>query len=292
MKKYSRCLTAMAVAFTFVCAAAAQEQSKSASIPKVLMITREFVKPGKAGKLHEKAESAFVQAMARAKWPTHYLAMNSLSGKPRALFFTRYATFEDWEKDMAATEKNAALSAALERAYEADGELVDSADQGVFLYQEEMSLRPKSDLSHMRYLEISAYRVRPGHNKEWHELVKMVKNAYEKAVPEAHWGMYEQRYGGDGGTYLVLTARPSLAELDRAEQQSKQFFGALGEEGMKKFSELIAVAVESSQHQLFAFSPSMSYVYDDWVKSDPDFWKPKAAAAPAKAEATEKKEKK
>ena len=47
--------------------------------PKVLVIEREFVKPGRSGALHEKSESAFVNAFAAAKWPTHYLAAESLS---------------------------------------------------------------------------------------------------------------------------------------------------------------------------------------------------------------------
>jgi hypothetical protein len=67
--------------------------------PKVLVIEREFVKPGKAGSLHEKSESQFVQAFTAAKWPTHYLAMASLSGRPRALFMLGYPSFEAWEKD-------------------------------------------------------------------------------------------------------------------------------------------------------------------------------------------------
>jgi hypothetical protein len=32
---------------------------------------------------------------------------------------------------------------------------------------------------------------------------------------------------------------------------------------------------------LFAINPRMSYVADEWTKADPDFWKPKAVAAPA-----------
>jgi len=76
-----------------------------ASPPKVLTVFREFVKPGKAGALHEKSESAFVQAMTRAKWPTRYLAVNSLSGKPRTLFLTRYDSFEAWEKDFSNREE-------------------------------------------------------------------------------------------------------------------------------------------------------------------------------------------
>ncbi len=212
-----------------------------------------------------------------------------MSGKSRALFLTQYESFEAWEKDNAAVEKNTALSAALDRAGMADGELLDSIDQGVFVFNEELSLRPRPDLSQMRYLDISAYHVRPGHGKDWNELVKMVKSAYEKAVPEAHWGVFAQYYGGDGGTYLVLTARKSLSEVDRGFLESKQFQAAMGEDGMKKLGELVAAAVESSQHNLFAFNPRMSYVSDEWIKSAPDFWKPKTVMAPAAKPAMEDK---
>lgn len=282
MKHLVRVLLGLCLAAGFVSAAAAQEQSQPGmSIPKVMQITREYTKPGKSGMIHEKMESAFVQAMSRAKWPTHYVAMTSLSGKPRALFVTRYDSFEAWEKDTLATQKNAALSAALDRASVADGELLDSMDQGVFTYQEELSLRPKSDLSQMRYLEITSYRVRPGHTKEWNEVVKMVKDAYEQAVPEAHWGVFAQMYGGEGGVYLVMISRKSLAEVDRGFAMGKKFQEAMGEEGMKKLNELVSACVESAHRELFAFNPSMSYPADEWIKSDPDFWKPKPAAAHA-----------
>jgi hypothetical protein len=283
MNKFSRTLLAVSLAVSCSCIVAAQEKSMgSSSIPRVLQITREYTKPGKAGMVHDKTESAFIQAMARAKWPTHYIGMTSLSGKPRALFLTQYESFEAWEKDNAAVEKNAALSAGLDRASMADGELLDSIDQGVFVFNEELSLRPRPDLSPFRYLDISAYHVRPGHNKDWVELVKMVKTAYEKAVPEAHWGVFAQYYGGEGGTYLVLTARKSLSEVDRSFLDTKQFQAAMGEDGMKKLDELVAVTIESSLHNLFAFNPRMSYVADEWIKSD-DFWKPKASAMPAAA---------
>src|ERR1700687_5087245 len=104
--------------------AAAQDMSNPPLPPKVLVIGREYTKPGKSGVAHEKTESAFVQAMRRAKWPTHYLAVESLSGKSRALFLTGYDSFEAWEKDQSAQQKNATLSADLARAWAADGELL------------------------------------------------------------------------------------------------------------------------------------------------------------------------
>lgn len=283
MTKFSRILFALSLAGVCLCAVSAQEKM---SVPKVLQIQREFLKPGKAGNIHEVKESAFVDAMTRAKWPTHYIGMTSLSGKSRALFFTLYDSFEAWEKDSAGVSKNAALASALDRAYAADGELLDSYDTGVFLLQEDMSLRPRPDLGAARFMEISSYHVRPGHNKEWTEAVKLVKAAYEKGVPDSHWGMFAQQFGGDGGTYLVLTSHKSLAEVDKGLLDDKQFVATMGEDGMKKLSELVAACVENSQHQLFAINPHMSYVSDEWIKSSPDFWnvKPaaKAAAAPKK----------
>ena len=269
MKRIPCCLLRVSILCLVPCFAHAQAP------PKILLIQREYVKPGKAGEVHDKAESAFVQAMAKAKWPVNYLAMTSLSGKPRALFFTFYPSFDAWEKDAAAVAKNATLSTALEKAGSADGELLESTDQGVFVYEEDFSLRPKYSDPKRRAIEISGYHVRPGHYAEWIELVKMVRAAFEKAVPEAHWACYRLQYGGSGGTYLFLTGLKSASEIDAGFEQDKQFESALGENGLRRLGELEASAVESSEHQLFILNPKMSYPPDDYIKADPDFWQPK-----------------
>jgi hypothetical protein len=280
MKTVSKTLVGLgfAVAMTLPQLAWTQDRAPSGP-PKILVITREFVKPGKGGAPHDKAESAFVEAMAKAKWPTRYVAAQAMSGKPRVLFFTHYDSYDAWEKDVTATIKNTTLSAALDRASQADGELLDSTDQNVFTYNEELSLRPVSDISHMRLLEIWVAHVKPGHYREWLELNKMFKAAYEKAVPDGHWAVYEAAYGYPNGTYLFLTARKSASELDRGPQDDKATMAALGEEGMKKIDELFASSVDSSETQIFAFSPQMSYPPDEFVKADPEFWKPKPAPA-------------
>jgi hypothetical protein len=252
--------------------ATAQEEPATTPPPKVMQIIREFVKPGKGGNAHEKGESAFVQAFARAKWPTHYFAATALTGRPRALFFVAYDSFEAWEKDNLATQKNTALSAALDRASANDGELLSDTDTSVLTYNEEQSLRAPVDIAHMRYFEISLYRVRPGHRAQWNELVKLVKAAYEK-VPETHWAMYEAVFGQEDVTYVVIIPRKSATEIDQSMMNEKQFVDAMGEDGMKKLGELESAAVEFTQTNLFQFSPAMSYPRDEWVKADPEFWK-------------------
>lgn len=280
MKSIASCLLGATLVSAGLTMAAAQEAPEGTTPPpKILVIDREFLKPGKGGAAHEKTESAFVQAFARAKWPTHYFAANSLTGKNRTLFFIPYPSFEAWEKDGLAQQKNAALSAATDRAVLADGELLSETDAGVFMYNEDQSLRGPVDIAHMRYFEIDLYRVRPGHRKEWGDIVKLVKVAYEK-IPDAHWAVYQAAYGQEDATYLVIIPMKSAAEIDKNMEQDKQFVEAMGEDGMKKLSELESSAVEFTQTNLFLFNPAMSYPPDAWVKADPDFWKPKAAAPP------------
>jgi hypothetical protein len=287
MKKVTTMLLGIAFAATGVSMAVAQEKTQSA-VPKILQIVREYTKPGKGGMAHDNTESAFVRAVAKAKVPGHYIAMNSLTGRSRALFLSSYESYEAMEKTTNAMFNNGTLSAELDRINTADGELLEETDQSIWTYQEEMSLNSMADLSHMRYMELSVYQVRPGHGREWEELVKLVKAAYGKANFGAHWAMFERRYGGEGDEYLVLTARNSFTELDKGFEEGKEFAAAAGEDGLKKLDELVASATVSSHHELFAFNPRMSYVTDEWIKADP-FWKPKAPAAPAAKPAADAK---
>jgi hypothetical protein len=259
--------------------AVAQEMSNLPMPPKVLVIGREYTKPGKTGLAHEKTESAFVQAMKHAKWPTRYLAVESLSGKSRALFLTGYDSFDAWEKDTQAQQKNATLSGDLARAWAGDGELLSDTDGGAFRFNADYSLRPEVDIAHSRYFEIGRYQIKPGHDKEWNEAMKMYLSAYEK-IPGSHWACYSAVYGNPDNTYIFFTPLKSASEIDKEIGQGKDFEAAMGPEGMKRLGELLAASIQESQTNLFAFNPRMSYPRDEWVKADPEYWSPKAAAVP------------
>jgi hypothetical protein len=269
---------------------AAQEKSESTQPPpKVIVLYREFLKPGRAGATHEKSESAFVQAVTKAKWPTHYFAVDAVSGRPRSLFLFGYDSYDAWEKDYLAGQKNSMLAATLNRAAVADGDLLSDMDSSVLDYREDQSLHPNVDIAHMRYFEVSLYQVRPGHGKDWDDLVKLVQAAYEK-IPDSHWATYEVAFGQQPNTtYVVFIPLKSASEIDHESAQDKDFVAAMGEGGMKRLNELETAAIESRQSNLFAFNPKMSYPPDAWVKADPDFWKPKAKAPAAAPKATPEK---
>ena len=251
---------------------------------KVLQLTTEYTKPGKGGAAHDKAESAFVAAMNKSKFPANYIALNAMSGRSRTIYLTIYDSFAEWEKDNKLIDKNAALSAELERASAADGELLEGAENAIYTTDSEMSYKSRTDLTNTRFLEMSVFRIRRGHREEWEKLAKIVKDAHEKAGTSAHWTMYEVAYGPADGTYMALSGDDSMADIDTGYAENKKFMDALGPDGVKEFRTLYASAVESSSSQLFSVNPRQSYPKDEWVKGNPDFWKPKAAApAPAAA---------
>jgi hypothetical protein len=257
---------------------AAQESAGVAmGPPKVLVIMREFLKPGKSGSAHEKTESAFVSAMTAAKWPTHYLAMDSLSGPSRSLFFVGYDSFAAWEKDNLATQKDATLASALDRAALADGELLSRYETAVFGYNEEYSLRASVNIGEMRYMEIASFKIREGHRNEWDALAKIYKSGYEKAVPDARWAVFEGLYGSEM-SFLVMTPMKSVSEVDGKVAGDKAFHASMSASDAAKASELAASCIESSQWNLFMFNPKMSYPMESWVKADPAFWNQKAMA--------------
>jgi hypothetical protein len=290
MKVISPVLLGLSLAVAGSTLSAAQDASSTSTPPKILQITVEYTKPYKGGAAHDKTESAFIAAETRAKFPVYYVALNSMSGKPRALFLTRYDSFEQWEKDNKLVDSNPTLSDGLERAGLADGELLSDINELVFTYDEDLSYHPHDDLDKHRVYQISIFHVRPGKQKEWRDVVKMVKEAHEKAGTSAHWGMYEIAFGTEDGTFIALTGDPSMSAIDLGFAEDKKFVAALGgDEGMRKLDEKFGDAVDSSRSELYTVNPKQSYVSDDWIKSNPGFWKPKAAAPAAKPAAAAKK---
>jgi len=251
--------------------------------PKVLVIQREMIKPGRSGGMHEKTEAAYVAAVKANHLDVHYLAVTSLSGPERALFLSGYPSFAAWGEERKATGKNAAGLAALDHAAVADGDLLAEQAETVWVREDELSMNPH-DLKGARYMQISQYFVKPGHVAEWEELVKLTKEAYAKGIPEASFVIFRQRYGPSGNAYVTITPLKSLDDVDGMLSGGKAFTDALGAGGMKKRAELQAACLESWQMNLFAISPKMSSPPEQWVKDEPEFWGTKKAAVVVKKE--------
>jgi hypothetical protein len=262
--------------------AVAQENAAGKDMPpKILVINREVMKPGKGGSPHQHTESAFVRAMAAAKDTTYYLGMDAISGASRSLFFTGYDSFASWEKEAQSEQKNATLSAALDRAEVADGDLLQSYETSMFFLRDDYSLNPGTDLAHDLYFEIGAFHVKPGHDEDWSTIMKLVKDAYAK-VPGVQWAMYERVYGGPDHYFIYITPLKSAADIDSNFANGPKFVEAIGKDGMKQLNNLMAESVDQDELNLFALNPAISYVRPEMIKADPTFWKPAPSGEPKK----------
>jgi len=278
MNKFSPFLLGLSLVAASGSLAAAQDQTPPAvSAPKYMQVIVEYTKPGKGGMAHDKTESAFVQAAAKANFPIHYIAFNAMSGKPRALFISHFDSFEAMQTASKVFETNAE---EFDRINEADGELLESINQLFFKYVPEMSFHPHGPNPHARYLEARIVHVRPGHGKEFEDLVKVWIAANDKAGSSNHWGAYRIEYGEQIGSYVFLTTDESMADIDKSEAEAPKFMTALSEADRRDARELRAEAIDTDRFELYAVNPVQSYPPEEFVKADPDFWTPKPAAMP------------
>ena len=289
MKKINLILWSLSAVMAGSLVASAQDAPATSSIPMVLQIIREYVKPYKGGMAHDKTETAISAAFAKAKFPYYYVGLTSMSGPARGLYLTQYSSFAEWEKGNKIIDKNPTLNAEVEKASVADGELLESVDTGVFTFDADLSFHPHADISHARYMRLIVFQIKPGHSMEWEKLVKLVKAAYEKAGTSAHWAMFDAAFGRESGTYIALTADNSMSEIDNSMTDDKKWAEAMGEKGMKDLEELSASGMVSMRTELFSINPRQSYVNPDWIAADPDFWKPKATAPKPAADKKEAK---
>ncbi len=253
---------------------AAAQSASAQPPPKVLAVFIEELKPGKGGALHEKTESAFQRALGDAKSTNYYLAMNAISGPPRALFLYRYDSFAEMGKKRDEEHAQSALGSALDAADQADGELITTETWNAFSFREDLSHVVPVDMAKMRYMDITRITVKPGHRADFEEYMKLTGAAIAKVNPTARYTVYESQYGWEnGGIYIILRPLHSLDEVDTRIANAPKMREATGDGG-KKVADLFAACAQSSQRNLYSFDPQMSYLPEDWAKSDP-FWQHK-----------------
>jgi hypothetical protein len=281
MKRGSIVLFAATLLLAFGSTAVAQESTPP---PNIVQIFREEVKPGH-GAAHARTEAGWPRAFAKANWPTHYLAVTSVTGPPDAWFIAGYESMAAWEQDQKNIEKNTALQAETDRLSEQDSQHLSGVRSVVARYRADLSHRPGVSIPNMRYFSIAVVRVRPGHTEEYEEVRKMVKAAHEKAGLKDNHSVFQVIAGMPSGTFLVFTPMKSLAEVDAGPQLHGESYQAAmgGEDGQKKLRELVSASVITGETQIFAFSPGMSYPSKEWIAADPGYWKPKPVAKPAAA---------
>lgn len=264
------CLLFASCSFTAAPKASAQDQPAQTQGPsKYLFLSDVGLKP-EQNSAFEKLESDEAQALRAANAPGHHIAMWAITGGSHVVYMHAFDSFADLQKNHDATMAMSKLMDTLRTDNAAEAALVADRHSSVYSYEPDLSLNVHADLSKMHFMRIIIFHVRNGHDQDFQDVVKQFVKAYQTNLPEAHWAMFEKRYGvGSDNTYILCTAMDSLSYVDGMREGGKKFEAAVGADQLKALRSGLNAAVESDESDLFAFSPEMSYVPDNW---DQSFW--------------------
>ncbi len=251
--------------------AAAQMPSGVNPPPKYIYLTNVAIKPNMTGSFIAN-ESTEVQAQRDAKAPIQYFGMLSITGSPHALFFAGFNSFADMQKEHDQGMADPKLQEALKSGDAAEAPALSDTHGSIYKYRDDLSLNPAVDISQMRFFDITLFHVRYGHYEDFEHLVKIYEKAYS-SIANAHWAMFEKLYGQDSDrTFILVTPIKALAEEDQAMIDGDSLPKTVGADQMQLMHEMGSQTVESSESDLFAIVPQISYVPDAWLTASPDFW--------------------
>jgi hypothetical protein len=226
-----------------------------------------------------------------------WLATQTLFGEGGVFVFTSlrqdYADIEkNTETGMLAANKAFGKEATLKMLHDWESCLVWSRTE-LRRRRPDLSRKAPTDMDsyakligESRVLRTTAVHVRPGHIADFEALMKEAKEAGEKAANTQPVLVSQVVEGSKGTTFYVTTLRGSLGGFDKNPTLRE----ILGEDRFKKYLQVNAETVESSESALYRFSPELSNPAEEIVKVAADFWHPKAvmAAAAEKSKAAAK----
>jgi hypothetical protein len=256
------------------CAAAQVFAQASADPPKVLRIFREDIKEGR-GAGHEKSESAFMEAAAKAQYPANILGMTTMTGGVQAWFLEGHDSFDSIAQAEAALGKS-----EFETLDSLDAEFRSSSRSWIAVYRPDLSYHGQDmmqTLPKARYFNIITMRVQLGHDQEFDQIAHMAVDAYQKSMSDQPVVVYQVVSGMPDGTYLLFEASASLKMLDTEPERSRAMVQAMGDSGSARFFKAVRDNIVSDESLLFVINPKMSYVSKDVAAADPDFWNAKPA---------------
>ncbi|HET6170078.1 MAG TPA: hypothetical protein VFE01_07855 [Terracidiphilus sp.] len=267
------CLLVAALTLSPVPAAVAQQEAGQVHSPSKYLYLENVELKANQGSAFAKLEGQEADALRAANAPSHYVGMWAITGGDHVLFMHGFNSFADMQKDHEATMAMSKLQDTLNPDDAQEASLITERHSSIYTYEKDLSLGDPIDLSKMRFMRILLFHVRSGHGEEFEHVVKLFAKAYQSSIPEAHWVMFEKMYGvGSDNVHILVTPMESLSFADAMHDGSKKFSDAVGEDQLTMLRKSLDAAVESSEADLFAFGPKISYVPQSWITSSPDFW--------------------
>lgn len=138
------------------------------------------------------------------------------------------------------------------------------------------SYRPDQAISlfpRARYFHVSIFRIRPGREKDFAELVKLRALSNDTINLDRPDLAYEVVSGGLSGTYIFLAPLVTLRAMDEGVPNTPAYAEDIAEARAKAIANLAPDTEISREHLLLRVAPRISYVSDEFAAADPQFWR-------------------
>jgi hypothetical protein len=288
MKKWL--CSAAGLSFALAGYPAAFAQPAAVPPPNILNIETINIKPYADGP-YDRVASEYPALSQELKDPLHFVAMEALTGSPRAIYLSGFDSFEALQKNEEWVPTDAAADTKIDALDARQAESISEVHHTLWHYRPDLSNNVAgADIPHSHYWEVIVFHMRPGHVEHFAELTKLYRDAYLKIGQNIPWSSYEGLMGVTD-SYLVLVPMTSLKDEDNGLAHHKDFDAALGDEGRNRMNKLSEENVASVEDNLFMVNPEWSFVEKSWADADPQYWgieptarsarKPVAEAAPA-----------
>jgi hypothetical protein len=254
----------------------------AAGPPKFLNMIHQELKPGRAWE-YDELETSIARIYAREAIPVYWLELESITGPSEVLYLNLF----DSSEDLAKSEKSlgAALAAHPELAQTQDRLLQENTSSGTTVLgvrRDDMGYRANTiDFSKMRALRLSTVFGHPGYERAFMETIWSLSEASQKANAHTAWAVYEVVSGLPEPAFVIVSPMQSLNEVDDVFDAGQTLKKAEGGATEQHLQELARIAYGTTDTRLFLVGPRMSHVPKELAASDPDFWLPPMAAAPA-----------
>jgi len=269
------------LSFALAGSLAAHAQTPVAPPPNILNVETNNIKPYQDGP-YDKVASQYPALSEQFNDPTHFVAMEALTGPPRAIFFSGYDSYEALQKNEEWLLGNAAIDAKFDALDARQAPNVSEIHNTIWHYRSDLSNNVAgADIPHSHYWEVIIFHMRSGHVEQFEEFTKLYRNASLKIGQNVPWATYEG-LAGVTDAYLVLVPMTSLKDEDTALAHQKDFGAALGAEGRDRMNKLSEESVASVEDNIWMVNPEWSYVEKSWIDADPQYWAPEPVPKPAR----------
>ena len=219
-------------------------------------------------RIHRRPGTASVQPYADAHIPLQVVGMAAITGRPETWLIEvhdSFASIEDVDKAL----RPLAPFGVMVEGDQPSGDILAASRSLIAVYRPGYSYRPEQAvraLRKARYCQVSIYRLPPGSESEFAELVKSRRIVFDSINLDKPDIAYYVLSGAMSGTYVFLAPLDSLKTFDDGLAKAPAFAENIAAEAAKPSG-------ITREYLLFRVEPGTSWVSDDFAAADPEFWR-------------------